>query len=205
MLFPNFRIIQYAKAPQLGRVKTRLRPALGDEGCLQLHRQLVEHCFQALHTANIAPYSLAISGPSQGYFEALIADKPVDIQQQLGADLGQRMQHSAEQALTAAAGVVIVGSDCPFLDAGYLRAACEALQQGSDCVLGPATDGGYVLIGLRRVHARLFADIPWGGEQVLEITRQRLNELGWQYSELAPLMDIDRPEDLAKLPVTLRP
>ena len=159
----------------------------------------MEHCFHNLSGAHIAPYSFSISGDSQGYFESLVAGSDVDIQHQCGADLGQRMQQSAELALATASGVVIVGSDCPFIDADYLQRACTALQQGHDCVLGPADDGGYVLIGLRRVHQQLFSDIPWGTGAVLDITRQRLANLGWHHFELPTLADIDRPEDLSKL------
>ncbi|MDM3869785.1 TIGR04282 family arsenosugar biosynthesis glycosyltransferase [Porticoccus sp. W117] len=197
--YPDYRIIQYAKAPQRGQVKTRLRPALGDDGCLQLHRRLVEHCFRQLSGAHTAPYSFSISGDSNGYFERLVAGTDVTIQQQQGADLGQRMQHSAKQALAAAEAVVIVGSDCPFMDGDYLQQACKALQQGHDCVLGPATDGGYVLIGLQRVDRQLFEGIAWGSDQVLAQTRQRLDDLGWRYCELPELADIDRPQDLVQL------
>ncbi|MCV6604897.1 MAG: TIGR04282 family arsenosugar biosynthesis glycosyltransferase, partial [Porticoccaceae bacterium] len=169
--YPQYRIIQYAKSPRLGQVKTRLRPALGDAGCLQLHRQLLEYCFHNLSNARVAPYSLSVSGEPCGYFDRLVAHSDVDIQRQQGADLGQRLQHSATQALASADGVIFIGSDCPFIDADYLHRACAALQRGHDCVLGPASDGGYVLIGFRQVRTEMFVDIPWGSGQVLDITR----------------------------------
>jgi hypothetical protein len=65
-----------------------------------------------------------------------------------------------------------------------------------DAVLGPAVDGGYVLLGLRRAESALFTDMPWGGDRVAEITRERMAALGWRWRELPALRDVDRPEDL---------
>ena len=95
--------------------------------------------------------------------------------------------------------VILVGADCPLLEARHLASAFDWLQQGEDAVLGPAEDGGYVLLGLRRVNRALFRDIPWGGDQVLALTRQRLAQLGWRWRELEPLWDLDRPADLDRL------
>ena len=197
--YPDYRIVQFAKAPEAGKVKTRLQPVLGESGCLHLHQKLVEHCFDTLRKVALAPIELAVAGQSKDYFQQLVAACPVTIEQQQGSDLGERMLHTASQKLAEAGGVIIVGSDCPFFDRDYLHSVCRALADGNDCVLGPAHDGGYVLIGLRRTDTALFADIPWGTDQVLDITRQRLLELGWQWCELAPKADIDRPEDLQLL------
>ncbi|UTW45553.1 TIGR04282 family arsenosugar biosynthesis glycosyltransferase [bacterium SCSIO 12696] len=196
-LYPNYRIIQYAKAPQTGKVKTRLQPVLGEQGCLQLHCRLVEHCFQRVHNAAVAPHRFSIAGSDDNFFQSIVTSSNIEYQQ--GADLGERMQRTAEKALASVKGVLIIGSDCPFFDRNYLASACEALEQGNDCVLGPANDGGYVLIGLRRVDAKLFCNMPWGTEQVLALTRERLQALQWRYRELPALADIDRPDDLVHL------
>ena len=81
----------------------------------------------------------------------------------------------------------------------YLTAAFDALEE-HDAVLGPAADGGYVLIGLRRPAPELFAGIPWGTDAVLAGTRAALDRLGWTWAELPTLHDLDRPEDLADCP-----
>jgi uncharacterized protein len=94
---------------------------------------------------------------------------------------------------------VLIGSDCPALRPADLRAAARALREGADAVLAPAEDGGYPLIGLRRVSRRLFDGIAWGGPQVLAQTRRRLKALGWRWKELRTLWDVDRPEDVARL------
>jgi uncharacterized protein len=94
---------------------------------------------------------------------------------------------------------VLIGSDCPALRAADLRAAFAALRTGADAVIAPAEDGGYPLIGLRRVSPDLFEGIEWGGEQVLAATRLRLSRLGWKWIELRELWDVDRPADVARL------
>ena len=80
----------------------------------------------------------------------------------------------------------------------HLHQALAWLRQGQDAVLAPAEDGGYVLLGVRRVEPALFQDMPWGGPQVLDLTRQRLRRLRWRWRELETLWDIDRPEDLSR-------
>jgi hypothetical protein len=82
------------------------------------------------------------------------------------------------------------------LNGAHLKQAFTWLYAGADAVLGPAEDGGYVLLGLRRVERELFAGIPWSTPAVLDVTRRRLGELNWSWRELEPLWDLDREADL---------
>ena len=109
------------------------------------------------------------------------------------------MARALEFALAEGSPGLLIGSDCPALTPEYLREAAAALVNGYDAVIGPAEDGGYVLIGLARVHSSLFERIRWGGPDVLEDTRARFGALGWRCRELDTLWDIDRPEDLERL------
>jgi hypothetical protein len=93
---------------------------------------------------------------------------------------------------------VLIGTDCPAMNADYLRRACRYLDAGSAVVLGPAEDGGYVLIAARTCDRRLFSDIPWSSDRVLQLTRARLRALKLPYKELDTLWDVDRPEDLRR-------
>jgi len=96
--------------------------------------------------------------------------------------------------------LVLIGTDCPAMDAGYLEEAFRVLESGIPLVLGPAEDGGYVLIGCTGMPpAGLFEGIDWGTERVLAQTRARIAALGHGHQELPPLSDIDRPEDLTCL------
>jgi len=111
-----------------------------------------------------------------------------------------RMFNAIEEALDDAEWVVLVGTDCPGWTLIDLADAASQLTAGTDCVLGPALDGGYYLIGLRRNHLSLFTDMPWGSDRVFALTVQRLRALGWRLSRLPAYRDIDRPEDLDCLP-----
>jgi len=193
------RVLVFARAPIPGQVKTRLIPALGAGGAAALHRRLAEQQLERLCMDSVGPIELWVTPDTEHPFFADLARRwPIRRYPQQGDDLGARMQYAAEQGLTRADSVILVGTDCPGLDAVYLRAAAERLRS-NDAVLGPALDGGYVLLGLRRVDPLLFTDIPWGTSAVAGLTRERLTRLGWRWSELAALADIDRPEDLAQL------
>ena len=109
------------------------------------------------------------------------------------------MFRAFKQVLRCHPYAVLIGSDCPALRPADLRAAARALREGADAVLAPAEDGGYPLIGLRRVSRRLFDGVAWGGPQVLAQTRRRLNALRWRWRELRTVWDVDRPEDVVRL------
>jgi glycosyltransferase A (GT-A) superfamily protein (DUF2064 family) len=95
----------------------------------------------------------------------------------------------------------LIGTDCPELDCAQLHSAAAALQEGGvDAVLTPAFDGGYVLLGLARFDRSLFAGIAWSSASVADVTRQRLQLLGWRVQNQAMLHDIDEPADLQYLP-----
>jgi rSAM/selenodomain-associated transferase 1 len=114
-------------------------------------------------------------------------------------DLGERMHRAFTLVLKEHRSAILIGGDCPALRPADLRAAARALRGGMDAVLSPAEDGGYALIGLRRVSSRLFRGIEWGGSDVLAQTRRRLVRLGWRWKELRTVWDVDRPEDVERL------
>jgi rSAM/selenodomain-associated transferase 1 len=118
---------------------------------------------------------------------------------QVGNNLGMRMYHALSITLSQAEFALLIGCDCPALDSAYLTRACDLLAGDVSLVLGPAEDGGYVLIGARRAARRLFEGIEWGTHRVLDQTRARLRSLGWRWGELEAMWDIDRPADLARL------
>ncbi|MEH6638786.1 MAG: TIGR04282 family arsenosugar biosynthesis glycosyltransferase [Porticoccaceae bacterium] len=222
-LYPEALIIQFAKAPVVGQVKTRMQPHLNAEQCADLHRRLVSHTFHKLLSEKVAPVELWVGGEdAEGFFTELVSGAKsyvdVDVEAdgtgaddsgepgrsptivaQSGKDLGERMYRAFEQALTRSRPVILVGSDCPFFSKDYFTTAIEFLHSGQDAVLGPAEDGGYVMMGLNRVSPALFHSIDWGSAQVLAQTRERLAEQGWQWREMPPLADIDEPKDLVRL------
>ncbi len=95
-------------------------------------------------------------------------------------------------------GVILVGGDCPFIDEDYIESAILALKK-HDVVIGPANDGGYVLLGLSQDTPQLFENIDWGTESVFEATLNIVEREKLSYKVLPALSDIDRPEDLKQL------
>lgn len=201
----NDRILVFARAPVPGKTKTRLIPALGAAGAAALHARLVERTLQEARLATYATTELWCADPLQHPFYRDCARRfGVSCHVQAGEDLGQRMSAALTDALARAHAAVLIGTDSPDLEHRDIEVALRRLRHGIPVVLGPATDGGYVLIGLRHPMPRLFHGIDWGTDQVLEQTRARLREIGSDWMELAPRHDIDRPTDLAWLPVHLR-
>jgi len=126
------------------------------------------------------------------------------LRSQSGADLGARMFSALSSALANSPWTILVGCDCPDLDSRDISETIGLLEKGMDAVVGPAHDGGYYLLGLRKVTPALFADMPLGTDQVWSLTRNRLERLGWQYTTLRVQHDLDRPEDLRHFPGLLR-
>ncbi len=193
------RVAVFAKAPIPGEVKTRLIPALGEQGAAALHRALVTRAIETAVAAGIGPVQLWCA-PDAGhpFFTECGRRRGVTLMHQGEGDLGARMRCAFEALLRESGRALLIGSDIPAMTPDYLRAADAALAEGYDAVLGPAEDGGYVLIGLTRVDAGLFENMRWSASDVLAVTRARIARLGWRHRELPTLWDVDRPEDLQR-------
>ncbi len=188
--------IQFAREPQAGAVKTRMMPHLSAREACDLHCELVLWTSRSLVGAGLGPVELAVAGAVEHpLFEQCQELGLASPGVQRGKDLGERMYNALADGLCRCERVILVGSDCPGIDREYLRMAVRALD-GAEVVLGPALDGGYVLIGARRVCREMFEGITWGSDTVLVETRQRLRRLAVSWAELPALADIDRPEDL---------
>jgi rSAM/selenodomain-associated transferase 1 len=195
---------QMARQPIPGRVKTRLLPYLSPQQAAQLHAAMVEHVCKVLCAHAAGRCQLWVDGDPQAELFRRCYDFGLsEVLVQPAGDLGQRMAHACQRGVSEQGAIVLVGSDSPAIDADYLAAAERALEQ-VDVVVGPALDGGYVLLGMRRFSAALFEGIAWGTGTVLAETLAVLQQLRWTYRLLSPLPDIDRPEDLRLLPDTIR-
>jgi rSAM/selenodomain-associated transferase 1 len=189
--------IQFAREPAVGAVKTRMIPHLSPVEACALHGELVLWTAGTLVGAGLGRVELAVAGATEhSLFQRCLRLGVAGLGCQQGADLGERMYNALATGLARFEQVVLVGSDCPAIDADYLTRALAALGQ-AEVVLGPAADGGYVLIGARRVRREVFEGIPWGTAAVFAETAQRLRRLDMSWLELPTLVDIDRPEDLA--------
>jgi len=194
------RLLIFAKAPVAGAVKTRLNPALGAEGAAALAQRMLVHALAQAKAAQLGAVELCVSpaatdkawGPWRARHTGPWAD-------QGEGNLGERMARAVQRVLAAGQSVLVVGTDCPALDATLLRRAAAALTQHDACLI-PAYDGGYVLLGLRRFDATVFSEIAWSTASVARVTLERLQQRGCSVQVFAPLHDIDEPADLPYLP-----
>lgn len=193
-------VLIFAKTPIAGRVKTRLVPALGERAAAELYLGLLRRELRWIAGQTPCAIELWVTPERDHPVLLELAQRHrLPLLLQRGADLGERMSHAAREALTRHRRIALIGVDCPALTAEHLRNTFAWLAAGSDAVLGPAEDGGYVLMGLRRWDERLFTGHAWGGGEVAETTRQRFVECGFAWRELPPLWDLDRPRDLPRL------
>jgi rSAM/selenodomain-associated transferase 1 len=199
MLVCNSVILIFAKAPVAGQVKTRLVPVLGEYGAAEIYRLLLYRLIHELKDGNIADTEICcmpdMLHPDFQHIQALIG---CSLSNQVGSDLGQRMSNAVKKALRRYQYVILIGADCPGISINYLKQAVCYLKEGADAILGPAEDGGYVLLGLSNTATCLFDGLPWGTGKILEITRNCFRSLNWKWQELPELWDVDRPEDLER-------
>ncbi len=135
------------------------------------------------------PVTWAFSPPAAPFAELVPGQRCVP---QVGRDLGERMEAATRECLaTLGLPVLTLGADAPHVDAGSVREAAVALGGAADVVLGPAADGGYYLIGLRRSRPELFRDVAWGSSSVLATTLARAADAGLRVRLLAPTFDVD--------------
>lgn len=191
------RLLIFTRYPQPGLVKTRLIPLLGPEGAALLHYRLTVHTLtwaRTLSRQRAVRVEVHFDGGNATQMANLFGDD-LNYFSQGDGDLGKK--------IIAAVGLtdeptIIVGTDCPALATNLVASAFDSLST-SDVVIGPARDGGYYLIGLKRPIPRLFMGISWGGDQVFVTTYDIAQRLKLTVVRLECLADIDRPEDIAAM------
>jgi rSAM/selenodomain-associated transferase 1 len=185
-------VLVFQKNAILGKVKTRLASGMGEARALEIYRHLIQLTYSALE---VVPASIWT------YFSDYIPEtvNPPIARSfvQEGQDLGERMAHAFARSFESGMDmdkVVLIGTDCPMLQSEHLNQAFEALTH-SDLVVGPATDGGYYLIGMKRRADFLFEGINWSTAEVLSQTLAVATAHGLHFNLLDELSDIDTQED----------
>jgi len=204
MFYDDSIILVYAKAPVAGKVNTRLIADIGVQAATKLQHDLIHHRLSMLSDAGLCDVRL-MCAPNQRHPNFLQCNKQytVSLADQTGVDLGERMFNGVVTALQQYRCCVIIGTDAPALDAETIKRVLDILHGGTEIVLVPAEDGGYVLIAMQQAHAFLFQGIRWGSAEVMQQTRDRLNENTISFEELASCWDIDRLEDYQRYLATL--
>lgn len=188
------RTAVFARPPVPGRVKTRLAAALTPRLACDLYAACLDDALAAARGAAADERWVYWAEPPER------ADPPAGFRARLqrGANLGDRLASAFDELIQMPGDrVLILGADCPELDAARLEQAFQELER-TDLVLGPTRDGGYYLVGLARPERRLFEGVTWGGERVLEQTRERAVAAGLEAALLEPLEDIDTPADVVR-------
>ena len=193
-------LIVFAKAPVPGYAKTRLAKTLGDEGAARVASRMLDHPLQSALAATVGPIQLCCA-PDSAHPQFMLAQQEhgISLFHQGDGDLGERMERAISRGLASHRAVVLIGTDAPGLDGATLRRAAMVLRT-NDAVAVPASDGGYVLIGLSRPAPGLFSGVAWSTAQVMAQTRMRAAALGLSLCELPTLHDVDEPEDLVHVP-----
>ena len=191
----------FTRYPEPGLTKTRLISALGEEGAAKLQKELTEQTIQKVDqlakTSTVEPVICFEGGDLVSMKNWLGPDRIY--QQQAHGDLGRKLKKAFGDAFSAGAQrVVTIGCDCPALSREHIGRAFDALYM-KDLTLGPASDGGYYLIGIKYPIDALFEDIPWGTDKVFEKTVSLAQQLGLSIEILEELQDVDRPEDLKQI------
>ena len=196
---PRELVIVFARSPRLGQVKSRLAATLGAAAALQAYRELLEHALAAAASCPGVERWLCLTGDDpHGEGAALATRFGLRLASQSGADLGERMARALSDGLAEHARVVLIGCDCPPIDATVLRASLRALES-HDLVFGPTEDGGYALVGTRVPPCEaVFGPIDWGTARVMSQTRDRLRAEGISAFELPMLWDVDEAADWAR-------
>lgn len=187
----------FMKNPVKGRVKTRLAKQIGNEKALEIYKMLLYHTGTIVAMLkNIDKaifYSDFIDNNDiwdKGFYQKYVQD---------GNDLGERMKNAFAFVFQKKyEKVIIIGTDCSELHKEMMEKAFEMLDY-NDVVIGPATDGGYYLLGMKSLHKELFEEIPWGTEDVLSDTIIAAKRLKLTYHLLPPLTDVDTEDNLIGL------
>jgi uncharacterized protein len=186
-------LVIFVRNPILGQVKTRLAKDIGDERALAIYLQLLQHTLEITRGLSFRKFI---------YYADEVSDYDLwsvpgyTKRKQHGNDLGERMLNSFKELFEQGFNrIIIIGSDCLQLQTENLQEAV-ALLESNAAVIGPASDGGYYLLGLTKLYPELFVNKPWSTDQVFAKTIDDFNNLGISYALLEELSDIDDISDL---------
>ena len=200
-------LLLFARAPEAGRVKTRLAGRLTEAGAADLYRAFLSDAARLY--ARPSRWSSVLCADPDPLHPALdsLFPSPWRREAQAGKSLGDRLSAAFDSAFAGGApAAVAVGSDHPTLPLERLAEVFDRLADGGgDAAIVPAEDGGYCAIGLTSSapYRDVFREVPWSTPEVLARTVQRLERAGVRYRLLPAAYDVDRPEDLERLRLDL--
>lgn len=185
----------FAKPPVAGKVKTRLLKDIGAHAATEVYRYCLKHTLQVVYNTNLACEIWL----SETCADSTFANHQCQLQQ--GVDLGERMLFALSQSLDTSSdeSVLLIGSDCLDLEPDHLDSALKSLEN-HDLVFLPCIDGGFAMIGCRRIEPSLFDQVTWSSETVLDQTLRNAKKLRLSVDLLETVRDIDTLQDLNHYP-----
>jgi rSAM/selenodomain-associated transferase 1 len=183
-------LIIFVRSPELGKVKTRLAAQIGKDNALLVYKKLLTHTKSVAAALPCDVFIFAADALQDEQWNKFI------IEQQSGDDLGKKMLHAFKTVFEKGyKKSVIIGSDCPELSASHVKQAFKILDD-TDIVIGPAKDGGYYLLGMKKIYKALFQINTWSTATVFDETIASINASQLSYKELEALTDVDEEKDL---------
>lgn len=196
------RVIIFTKAALPGFTKTRLIPALGEQGAANLAKRMLMYTLNQSIEANVGPVEICVTPPpTDAIWQDFAISDELEYSDQGKGSLGERLSRVTQRVIDKGESVLLIGTDCPQLTATHLQQAKDSLRY-FDSILIPATDGGYVLFGLNFFHPSLFESVKWSTGSVYAETIDQLKKLGRSVQNFPSMHDIDEPKDLKFLPDT---
>lgn len=191
-------LLIFTRNPELGKVKKRLAAGIGDTSALNVYKYLLKHTVEVTENLQVEKWVFYSEDvPEEDIWDKNVFSKKL----QHGKDLGERMENAFRSGFEAGySNIIIIGSDLFDLSEEDLKKAFLILQH-SEAVIGPATDGGYYLLGLKSLISKVFKNKTWGNDTVLEATLKDLEN--YEINLLEPRNDIDGFKDLQQYPELL--
>jgi rSAM/selenodomain-associated transferase 1 len=181
-----------ARPPLPGKVKTRLAETVGDQKALEIYNALLAHTVSVAVDSHL-PVMWFWAEPSN-----IVLSETFNYHTQVGNNLGERMLYAFEFGFHSGFDeIVMIGTDCVELESSHLHLAMKSLES-CDIVLGPAKDGGYYLVAMKKVHSEIFSGMPWSTDTLLSKTIDKCNSLALTFILLPELRDVDTIGDLKK-------
>ncbi len=187
-------LLVFVKNPKKGYVKTRLAKGVGEEQALNVYLKLLDYTRKLVDASKV---------PTKICYSDQVEENDVwsglEKEAQCDGDLGERMEHAFATAFSQGfSKVVIIGSDCAELNSTHIQKAFKQLNE-HDVVFGPAKDGGYYLMGMKKLEENVFRNKPWSQSTLLNVTLEELEGAGKRVGLLEELSDVDTIEDLKRL------
>jgi len=196
--FNKKAVIVFAKFPEKGKVKTRLASTLGDRFAKDFYKVCAEHTFNEIlktNNNNTRHFLFYSDENDRKKIKKWTQSKFLLFHQQ-GEDLGKKMLNAFQSVFkNDVSKTIIIGTDLPDISSDIIEKSFNLLDD-CDVVIGPATDGGYYLLGMKKIYEKLFLNLPWSTDKLFEQTLKIINELNLNLSILPELSDIDTENDL---------